>query len=65
MSTAITIFIIITAAIIAITRVALSVMRDRDEAAGHMVDPSEYKISGLLRLMIKDKKRQAIQKIKK
>lgn len=46
---------IIIAVVIAVTRVLLGVMEDRDRASGRMIDHNEYTMSGLLKMMAKDR----------
>lgn len=49
-----TVFCIICAFIIVVTRLILELMEERDRARGYMINPDEYKISGLLKLIWKD-----------
>lgn len=48
------IFIIILAIVIAVVRVILSVMEEKDRANGMAVDPNEYKMSYLVKQVLRD-----------
>lgn len=60
-----TIFCIICAFIIVITRLILELMEERDRARGYMINPDEYKISGLLKLIWEDFKDSVKEKFLK
>lgn len=55
-SGAITVISIIIAVVIAIVRVILSTMEDRDRAGGVPTNHDEYTMSGLLKLMLKERR---------
>jgi Trm5-related predicted tRNA methylase len=57
-----TVFCIICAFIIVVTRLILEIMEERDRARGCMINPDEYKISGLLKLIWKDFKAKVKEK---
>lgn len=48
------IFIIITAVVIALVRVILSFMEEKDRAKGMVVNPKEYKMSFIVKQILKD-----------
>lgn len=48
------VFCIITALVIVVTRLILSYMEEKDRSKGLPINPEEYKIGGLLKLIFKD-----------